>query len=278
MTTLDQQLPDVDLPPLSGAIIPARVELWVLAADASGPWLLSGQRGDLGWEGGPWYSPRLRFHEDPELWATEAHTAVQDLLYGNGEGDGTRGTGTCLIHSFCWRPTARGLLLTYTAVRGFDGSLGQMGGYDYVRDRWRHALPIGVPLYQAHGGPEPHGATEQPCGRDIDVLWQQLGGMRLLRDTNAQSHAELCPRMRRVLNAWRPILAGLYLPRVVDPIQVGDGRAVTEPATCEEGCPQCSPCVPCLVEGDHPACAFRAVTVPDLPGERGCCCGELEPA
>lgn len=178
-------------------LLPARVELWALTADPLGAYLVSETpEGD----GGPWLSPPLLLHDGIEA----ADRAARKLLVDHNEADLLR-----VLHSTGWRPTDTGLLLPYVAVLGDFGVRGS-GKYVFANEAWPHARPVGRPLYDATGKPRPHGATERPCPRDIDQLWNNLGHLRWLRDHNAEITDALDEWWHTLLEDWRPVLAGLY--------------------------------------------------------------------
>ena len=72
-----------------------QVEVWPVAADAAGLWLLS--------DGGPWLSAPIPQDSDP-------HFEVEHLL-GNAAI-----ANPPLLHSTSWRPDGPHVLLTYIAV------------------------------------------------------------------------------------------------------------------------------------------------------------------
>jgi hypothetical protein len=192
-----------------------RVELWALTADPLGAYLVSQTpQGD----GGPWLSA-------PVLGAggrRAYHQAAVGLLDVHGELDLCK-----VLHSTGWRPTDTCLLLPYLAVLGDFGVRGS-GRYVYANEAWPHARPVGRPLYDHTGKPLPHGATERPCPRDLDQLWNNLGHLRWLRDHNTAVDGALDEWWHQLLEEWRPTLAGLYQE---DPLDIpGLGVALTRRA------------------------------------------------
>jgi hypothetical protein len=182
------------------------VEVWVLYADPTGAYLLS-QTPDG--EGGPWLV-RL------PAWAGKGgyHAAVQGLLdlHAIPEEDWR------VLHSTGWRPEDEGLMLPYVAVVGAAGDDGAALAYTrFPTEGPRQmvglgARPVGKPLYDAKGGPRPHGATERPTARYLDQLWNCLEHLRHLRDHNQAVRRALDHWWQLALEDWQAVLggAGLY--------------------------------------------------------------------
>lgn len=160
-----------------------RVEVWPVAADAAGIWLLSG---DDAWR------PALPIPAD-----SEPHAEVELTLAQNGVTD-----GVVLIHSTSWRVDGPSVVLTYVAV---------IRPRDLVLDQWPNANPVSADLADAVGRPPTHGPTEVPTPRYIDVLIHALRHLSYLMETDATSRQALDdPHWRRHLAALRPALAGMY--------------------------------------------------------------------
>jgi hypothetical protein len=162
---------------LATGLLATRIELWTVAADARGIWVL---------HGGAVYSEPLRQAANPLLNPEVAHRTVGELLEGLGAERQVR-----LIHSTSWRATADGILLTYVAVLGGHGQLAGHGPFEWVRDVWRDAIPLSPRLLKLVCNPVPHGATERPVARDIEVLTHGVRHFKMLLRTDATAAAAL---------------------------------------------------------------------------------------
>ena len=181
------------------------VELWVFYADPTGIYLVSEHDG----KGGPWVA-RM------PAWAGKGgyHAAVQGLLdlHAIAEDDWH------VLHSTGWRPEDWGLLLPYVAVVGAAGDDGAALAYTRYPTEGPHqkpglgARPVGKPLYQATGGPRPHGATERPTPNGLHQVWNNLEHLRHLRDHNEPVRKALDRWWIGALEDWHAVLggAGLY--------------------------------------------------------------------
>jgi hypothetical protein len=183
------------------------VELWAVMADPTGAFLVS----TTTWEvGGPW-TARV------PNWAGKEgyHAAALGLLELH---DLDEQVELHVLHSTGWRPTDAGLMLPYVAVVGAAGDDGGCLAYERFPTEGprRHpglgARPVGKPLYDAAGGPHPHGATERPAPRDLDQLWNCLEHLRHLRDHNDAVRGALDRWWHLALEDWHAVLggAGLY--------------------------------------------------------------------
>jgi hypothetical protein len=186
------------------------VELWAFMADPTGIYLIS--EGPEG-EGGPWLSPRILAYGGKEAY----HATAFGLLERHGERDQLR-----VLHSTGWRPTDAGLVLPYLAVVGEAGGYGPTAGrltfaydayptYGPAKAPGLGARPVGKPLYDHAGGPQPHGATERPTPRDIDQCWNCLEHARHLRDTNRAVGRALDRHWHEALQDWHGVLGGAPL-------------------------------------------------------------------
>lgn len=162
--------------------MPVEVEVWPVAADTAGLWLVSGD--------GPWAS------WEPVQSDSEPHADVELLLASHGAV-----FDTLLVHSTSWRTDLPRLILTYVAV---------VNAGDPVRIRWSEALPISLQFATAVGRPPTHGAAEAPLVRNADVLLHGLRHLSFLLQTDATAAGVLDHNWRAHLAGLRPALAGLY--------------------------------------------------------------------
>ena len=160
-----------------------RVEVWPVAADEVGIWLVSG---DDAWR------PGL-----PVMADGDPHFDVEMELSRHGV---TEGQAT-LIHSTSWRVDGPSCVHTYIAVIPVDG---------LVRDQWPDALPVSLSVTQTVGKPLPHEAAEPPTPRYIDVLMHGLRHLRFLLDTDSTAAAALVDPWPTYLAELEPVLAGMY--------------------------------------------------------------------
>lgn len=163
------------------------VEVWPLAADQVGIWLLSG---DDAWRGSL-----------PVMADSEPHFEVEQILAEHQVGH-----DVALLHSTSWRVDGPRVILTYVAVV-------QAGGIEaLVRDRWTDALPVSLDLADAVGRPNAHAPSAAPAPRYIDVLLHGVRHLRFLLDTDASNRAALDAHWRQHLEGLKPALAGMYDP------------------------------------------------------------------
>lgn len=158
------------------------VEVWPIAADDLGLWLVSG--------GDAWRA-NLPVMADDEIHAVvEAelahHAALDDVV---------------LLHSTSWRPNTWGLMLTYVAILRRPGE---------VRKNWPTAAPISPRLLGITGKPPAHGAAEAPTPRFSDVLLHTVRHLAFLLETDDTAASVMDTNWRRHLSALQPALAGLY--------------------------------------------------------------------
>jgi hypothetical protein len=160
----------------------AWVEVWPIAADQMGLWLLSGTDA---------WRPTL-----PVDAASEPHAEIELELAGHR-------AHADLLHSTSWRVDGPRVILTYVAVVGCPG---------LVRETWPDATPISVVLPDAVGHPPTHAATDPPAPRYIDVLLHSIRHLRLLVDLDATARATILGSAlwREHLARFEPALAGMY--------------------------------------------------------------------
>ncbi|WP_120317023.1 hypothetical protein [Catellatospora citrea] len=160
-----------------------QVEVWPVAADEHGIWLLSGQDA---------WRPATPVPGD-----SEPHAEVELALT-------TR--GVCLealrvVHSTSWRTDGPGVMLTYMALVTTRG---------LVRDGWPEALPLSARVADAVGKPPTNAAVEAPAPRYIDVLMHGLRHLRFLVEHDATASAAMGESWHRHLAEFEPALAGMY--------------------------------------------------------------------
>lgn len=160
------------------AVIP---EVWPVAADRLGIWLISG--------GGAWRTAPVASDSEPhfELELEMVARGVRDRMV--------------MMHSTSWRVDGPHLIVTYMAVMRAD---------DLVPGIWPVSLPVTLAAAEKVGKPEPHAPTEAPAPSDFHVLMHGLRHLRFLMDTDAVNSAAMGELMRCHLEPLRPALAGLY--------------------------------------------------------------------
>jgi hypothetical protein len=158
------------------------VEVWPVAADEIGIWLVSGEDA---------WRPSLPVPAD-----SEPHAEV-DLLLAQHQAD----TDAVMKHSTSWRADVPGVILTYIVILQAPG---------LVRDRWPDAQPVGLRLAEAVGKPPVHAPVEPPAPRYIDVLLHALRHLRFLLDTDASNRAAMNDSWRRHLSELEPAFATMY--------------------------------------------------------------------
>jgi hypothetical protein len=170
-----------------GEPMTARVEIWPLAADENGIWLLSG--GDA-WRTGPIPADSEPLFE-VKLLVSEYDSRMK----------------LDVIHSTSWRVDGPAVILTWIGIARSNG---------LVIDQWPHALPVTPELYEKVGKPITHAADEPPTPRDIDVLIHAVRHLRFLRDTDESARAAMTNAWLQHLSSWEPALSGMYSePHVV---------------------------------------------------------------
>ena len=165
----------------------ACVEIWPLAADENGIWLLSG--GDA-WRSGPIPADSEPLFEVKLLVSEHDSRMKLDV-----------------IHSTSWRTDGPAVILTWIGIARANG---------LVIDKWPSALPITAEMFRKVGNPITHAADEPPTPRDIDVLMHAIRHLRFLRDTDESTRGAMTDAWRQHLSTWEPALSGMYSePHVV---------------------------------------------------------------
>jgi hypothetical protein len=168
------------------------VEVWPLAADEFGIWLLDSDA---------WRSPPIPASSEP-------HFEVEGVLHAKGVRE------VSLLHSTSWRPDGPHIVLTYVAVLHVDG---------LVRAEWPDAQPVSKDLLPSVGNPLPHQAAEVPVPRYIDVLHHGLRHLAFLLQTDSSARDELTGYWRQWLAELQPALAGMY-DRAQSPITLPNAQ------------------------------------------------------
>lgn len=158
-----------------------RAEIWPVAADEVGIWLLSG----------------------PDAWRTaaimadsEPHAEVEFALASHDV------PGAALLHSTSWRTEDTSVILTYVAV---------INAGSVVRAAWPSALPVTAGLAAEVDRPPTHAPNEAPAPRYVDVLMHGLRHLKFLLDGHdATSAAAMGPLWEQHLAPLAPALAGMY--------------------------------------------------------------------
>ncbi len=174
-------------------LLGCRVEVWPVAADPAGVWLVTGDA--------PLWSDAPGMPSDAEpFWV------VDELLSTIGVSQGD----PLLVHSTSWRVEYPHIILTFIAVLPCD---------DYVHARWPEALPITPDLLDAAGNPLPHDPAGPPTPRHLDVLLHGVRHLRFLLETDAGAQQALVEPWPTHLAEFQPALAGMYQQAVVVPDQ-----------------------------------------------------------
>lgn len=175
------------------------VEVWPLAADEAGIWLLSG--GDA-WRYGPVGAD------------SDVHYEAEWLLFREGIDPASvsfikiPGRPVAkVIHWTSCRPDGPTIVHTIMAVVEADG---------YVLETWPNAAPVTSALPAAVGKAPPHGAAEAPVPRVVDVLLHGLRHLKFLAgpEGDAETAAALDGNMLRHLAPLRPALARMFSERL----------------------------------------------------------------
>jgi hypothetical protein len=156
------------------------VEVWPLAADEHGIWLVSGTDA--------WRSAPIGADSEP-------HFEVELILAE------VAGSDPVLLHSTSWRPDGPAMVLTYMAVLPTRG---------LVLDSWPAAQPVALELLGVVGNPLPHHPAEVPAPRYVDVLHHGLRHLAFLVSTDASVSNALTGLWTQWLEQMRPALAGMY--------------------------------------------------------------------
>lgn len=164
---------------MSNETMNVRVEVWPVAADAAGVWLLDVDA---------WRSPNVPADDEP-------HSEVERFLAASG-------MTPQVVHSTSWRVDGPAVFVTYLVVVDI--------GDDLVLDEWPDAQPVAAALAAEVGRPWQHAATDPPVPRYIDALLHALRHLRFLLDNDSAVAAALDGHWRRHLEPLEPALAAMY--------------------------------------------------------------------
>ena len=181
-----------------GELMTVSVEVWPLAADESGIWLLSNADA---WRFGP-VEAASDVHYEAELLLFQHGIDPGDVVFLTRASEGPR---VEVIHSTSWRPDGPTIVLTYMAVVKVAG---------YALETWPYAAPVTPSLLAAVGKAPPHGAAEVPVPRVVDVLLHGLRHLRFLLDYDAETATALDKNWRRHLGPLEPALASMFSERL----------------------------------------------------------------
>jgi hypothetical protein len=187
-----------------------KAEVWPIAADRIGLWLLSG---DDAWRSGVIMSDSsvhweilllLASHDiglDTPLIVPRRSTRGRVVtLHGVNNTDAGAGEQWT-----SWRPDPGSVIHTYIAAIEPRG--------EFARDEWPDAKPVTQELFAKVKKPPTHGATEEPMPRWIDVMFHALRHLRWLRDNNGENAAKLGPYWHQHLEPFEQELAKMYSER-----------------------------------------------------------------
>jgi hypothetical protein len=164
------------------------VEVWPVAADASGVWLCSGL--------GP-------LRTTIPVPADSTPHGEADLLLASFHARDVR-----LLHSTSWRAERARVVLTYIAVLPGSDEAGS------VRLAWPDAQPIdSAELLGTVGNATSWTGSDSPNPRHLDVLLHAIRHLAFLVATDPGVAGTLPPIWAQHLAGASPALAGMYEPR-----------------------------------------------------------------
>jgi hypothetical protein len=158
-----------------------RVELWILAADEAGLWLVNGNDA--------WRSDPIPADSKPQ--------AEVELLSYDHAPDLT----LSVIHSTSWRYEDPHIILTFVGI----AQAGEFAAAD-----WPDAKPITPQLVDDAGKPLPHVPDGEPVPRPIDVLMHGVRHLAYLRETDEATSAAMGGHWQDRLREFEPALSGMY--------------------------------------------------------------------
>ena len=170
-------------------------EVWPLAADDAGIWLISG--------GEQWQSDIIMADSDMH-WEAEQQLWWHGVDRGSVVALHSTSTTSPGVRWTSWRPHGTSIVHTYMSVIRPAG---------LVLGAWPQALPLTIDLAEAVGRPAPHGAAEVPLPREIDVAFHGLSHIKWLIEHNAGIRAALIRTpWPRHLVPFEEQLATMFMP------------------------------------------------------------------
>jgi hypothetical protein len=157
-------------------------EVWPLAADQTGIWLLNPD--------GPWPSEPIPADSEPHV-AAELELIQHTVNLAD----------VAVLHSTSWRTEGTSTVLTYLAVVRVPG---------LVVGEWPHARPVTVALADHVGRPPTHGPVDPPAPRYVDVLIHGLRHLAFLLPRDATVAAALPECWGEHLAGFSPAIARMY--------------------------------------------------------------------
>jgi hypothetical protein len=161
-----------------------RTEIWPVAVDARGVWLLGAEA----WRTKLAVQADTGPHADVLLELAQRGIVEPELLE---------------IHSTSWGPAGPIFLVTYYAAVDCDGP---------VLAQWPDAQPIDLDAARSVGRAPSHGGLDAPAPRNFDVLMHALRHMRFRLDADSDCAAIYAhrPLWRQHLQVLEPALAEMY--------------------------------------------------------------------
>jgi hypothetical protein len=157
-------------------------EVWPLAADETGIWLLSPE--------GPWPSEPIPADSEPHV-AAELELIQHQVNLAD----------VAMVHSTSWRTEHTSMVCTYVAVVRVPG---------LVVGEWPEARPVTPELFDYVGRPPTHGPLDPPAPRHVDVLGHLLGHLAYLLPRDATVAAAMPGEWGQHLAAFSPAIARMY--------------------------------------------------------------------
>jgi hypothetical protein len=169
-------------PPAVEPTMTVTAEVWPVAADETGIWLLSPD--------GPWPSEPIPADSEPHL-AVELELIQHTVNLAD----------VAVLHSNSWRTEHTSAILTYVAVVRTPG---------LVLDTWPHARPVTTTLADHVGRPPTHGPLDPPAPRYCDVMLHALRHLAFLLPRDATVAAALDEQWGSHLAEFSPWIAEMY--------------------------------------------------------------------
>jgi hypothetical protein len=180
-----EDVPEATLPGLPAShAMPVFVEVWPLAIDRAGLWLVSGID--------PIQSVTPVPSDSEPLFEAQLALSMRDI----------RSPDLLSLQGTSWRVDGNILILTYVAA---------LRTPDFVRSRWPNALPVNGGVAESVGKPIPHEASDPPIPRYIDVLFHALRELSLKMGFDQELADRLGDDWGRLMIELQSTLDALYL-------------------------------------------------------------------